>query len=879
MFTKRSTLGRLQSVILVLVISLFLPLNTGLMARSTLAASDEPPFQGEPKTAFQSELAAALSQRQAVGLPIPDVTFNTKTADIRRSSAPLLPQMQALAGETTTIATTDIYFDGPQEAGFDEWPALNIKGDLADNDINSFETGDLNEVIHAAVEEQIPGFWQQVEFGQEARKFRITETSELSPASDESRLVTSSLDDPQLSTDKHLYLPLPNNKQASPLFSVADEDILMGFTYTGPHIDYTIEYEAKVCLPDWLGGGCADLFYLKAGFELDWALGLRLPASVTLNGPDQVEQGSDAYFETRLIPQNWDSSDYGNYGVAEESGNEFVLRFSFFAGIKLEVLGEDMCPSGFTCYVEFDEDGSKSFITPFGTDSSFPIPSIDIKIFELNIVGLFNFSTSLTITPLLSSTKIMADWNAVPGSDCSGSGTITYTEPDTPVTFGPISVCNLDQNPETNQAQVELDNFRYYFNSFQIQLGAKVAVDVFGVYQKTVEGAIFTLDLSKIFSGLGLYVGDHVQCTYDFSCSEVGPDNSLIMSSTTIDKTPPVTIIMLNGDLGSNGWYLSDVKFSLNSEDYCGSGVELIEYSFDNSSWISYSGEVTLTDEGINTIYYRSQDFDANLEMTKSQIIQIDKNPPVITGAPTTAPNSFGWWNTDVTIHFKATDATSGIDYVTPDVTISSEGANQSVTGTAVDFAGNQAQVTVNFINIDKTPPFVAIDNPQSQYYMNTDSFNITWTALDSLSGINIENGELDGAAVNNEQLVELRLVAAGEHTIMVTAFDKADNFTSVSRDFFVTVDIDGLIASVEYMCDEGWIVTPGICNSYLAKLNNAKNAINRGQCKVGENILNAFIHEVKALSGKKLTEEAANVSNINTLYVIDNLGCASTKP
>jgi hypothetical protein len=842
---------------MILIVSPVLGVLTGsgsAASDSAIAAPDEPPFQGEPMTPLQTELAEAISQRHAAGLPIPDVTFNTKSADIQSFSTPSLPQAQAMVGETITTATTNIYFDGPQEAGYGEWPALEISGNLAGDEGNSFATGDLTEVFRTGVEEQIPDFWQQVEFGQEARKYSITETYELSPAADASRPAMSLLDSTQVTTTG---------------------DILMGFTYTGPHIDYTIEYQATICLPGWLGGGCADLFYLKAGFELDWALGLRLPASVTLTGTDQVEQGSDAYFETSLTPQDWVASQYENYGVAGEDGNEFVLSFAFFAGLKLELLGADMCPPGIICYVDFDEDGSESFTTPFGTGSFFPIPSLDIPIFELDL-AVFKFSTSLTITPLLTSTQIMADWNTVPGSDCSGSGSVTYTEPDTPVPFGPVSVCNLDQDPETNQAQVELDNFRYYFNSFQIQLGAKVEVDVFGVYENTIEGTIFTLDLSQIFSSLELYVGDHVQCTWDFNCSRAGPANSLILTSTTVDETPPVTSIALTGNEGNNGWYVSDVQVSLSAEDECGSGVEMTEYSFDNANWTSYTGEVTLADEGTNTVYYRSKDFDGNEEAAKSQIIHIDKTPPDITGAPTTAPNSFGWWNTDVVVHFDASDAASGVDFVTPDITISSEGANQTVTGTAVDIAGNDAQVTVTDINIDKTPPVVTITSPLPQTYANIESFEILWTAQDTLSGINTVNGEMDGAAVSYGQLVELRLVAAGEHTITVFALDKADNVTTVSTDFFVTVDIDGLIASVEYMCQEGWINSPGICTSYLAKLYNAEKAIDRGQCHVAENVLNAFIKELKALSGIGLTVEAANVSKTNALYVIEDLTCAS---
>ena len=82
-----------------------------------------------------------------------------------------------------------------------------------------------------------------------------------------------------------------------------------------------------------------------------------------------------------------------------------------------------------------------------------------------------------------------------------------------------------------------------------------------------------------------------------------------------------------------------------------------------------------------------------------------DSTPPVITGAPRPSPDAYGWYNAPVTVTFLATDAQSGVVSVTGPVTLSAEGANQSVTGTAVDVAGNMASTTVSGINIDLTKP------------------------------------------------------------------------------------------------------------------------------------------------------------------------------
>src|SRR5262249_52796168 len=61
----------------------------------------------------------------------------------------------------------------------------------------------------------------------------------------------------------------------------------------------------------------------------------------------------------------------------------------------------------------------------------------------------------------------------------------------------------------------------------------------------------------------------------------------------------------------------------------------------------------------------------------------------------------------NVTVSFACTDATSGLASGSPPAptTLSAEGANQSVSGTCTDNAGNSASATFSGINIDKTAP------------------------------------------------------------------------------------------------------------------------------------------------------------------------------
>lgn len=80
----------------------------------------------------------------------------------------------------------------------------------------------------------------------------------------------------------------------------------------------------------------------------------------------------------------------------------------------------------------------------------------------------------------------------------------------------------------------------------------------------------------------------------------------------------------------------------------------------------------------------------------------VDTGPPTLSGAPTTDPNGAGWYRSDVTIHWTAEDAGTGIDPATmpADEVVSTEGSDQTRTasvaydnmlGSSDDLASSQA--------------------------------------------------------------------------------------------------------------------------------------------------------------------------------------------
>jgi hypothetical protein len=194
----------------------------------------------------------------------------------------------------------------------------------------------------------------------------------------------------------------------------------------------------------------------------------------------------------------------------------------------------------------------------------------------------------------------------------------------------------------------------------------------------------------------------------------------------------------------SSGWNNTSVTAFLNASDPGGPGVKALNFSLSGAQTGTgtipgASGSVTINAEGTTTLTYFAQDTAGNQETPKTLVARIDGTPPTITSSRTPAANSFGWNNTDVTVSFACADALSGIDTCGPSPQIvTSEGLNQSRSGTAVDFAGNSATAVVGNLNIDKTPPSISCTaNPSVLWPPNNKLVSVTVSVSlsDSLSG------------------------------------------------------------------------------------------------------------------------------------------------
>jgi hypothetical protein len=116
-----------------------------------------------------------------------------------------------------------------------------------------------------------------------------------------------------------------------------------------------------------------------------------------------------------------------------------------------------------------------------------------------------------------------------------------------------------------------------------------------------------------------------------------------------------------------------------------------------------------------------------------------------------------------------------------------------------------------------------------------------------------------------------LTALALGEHTFAVDADDHVGNISPTqSVTFSIVVTPESLLEAITIFEGMGDIKST-LVNSLLAKLANAANKFNAGDCMTAQNIYRAFINEVQAQIGKAITPFAAGILIADAEYLIAN--------
>jgi hypothetical protein len=174
---------------------------------------------------------------------------------------------------------------------------------------------------------------------------------------------------------------------------------------------------------------------------------------------------------------------------------------------------------------------------------------------------------------------------------------------------------------------------------------------------------------------------------------------------------------------------------------------DAVTVHFTTSDALSGIDQTTLTADVVLAAEGRDQRADGSVADQAGNVasasvtgINIDRTAPGLTVTPDRAPDSNGWYNANVTVHFEASDALSGVDASTApgDVVLSEEGRDLVAQATVSDLAGNTTTEAATGINIDKTAPVLTATPdraPNSHGWYNAD-VTVRFEASDALSGL-----------------------------------------------------------------------------------------------------------------------------------------------
>ena len=257
-------------------------------------------------------------------------------------------------------------------------------------------------------------------------------------------------------------------------------------------------------------------------------------------------------------------------------------------------------------------------------------------------------------------------------------------------------------------------------------------------------------------TGSHLFTSEGAGQTCNFTVYDVaGNSNSATIDNVNIDKTPPATVKTLDGLIGNDSWYVTDVKVTLTATDYPegGSGVKEIHYVLNGDETVvsDNPAKFTITDEGTNTLEHWAVDKADNVEKAATQPIKMDKTPPTIT---INSPGDGAVYilNQVVLADWSAEDSVSGLASATgtkanDEAIDTATVGEKTFTVTATDIAGNSDTKTITYYVhygfLGLLPPYQA----PPRAFKITSSIPLKWQYTDA-SGKPVDSSSANPSVV-----------------------------------------------------------------------------------------------------------------------------------
>ncbi|MCR2804707.1 GH39 family glycosyl hydrolase [Paenibacillus soyae] len=198
--------------------------------------------------------------------------------------------------------------------------------------------------------------------------------------------------------------------------------------------------------------------------------------------------------------------------------------------------------------------------------------------------------------------------------------------------------------------------------------------------------------------------------------------------------------------------------------------------------------------------------------------------------------------------------------------------------GTLID-KGDHYELTVNttsdsvlvlsFEAVDRTPPVIQLSVSPNEIVLNSEILYVDVSDADS--GVASVSMTIDEAEFPYNENLPLWDLPLGEHVLKVTAIDEAGNPSIHTLSFQLTTDINTLMNHVEREVDQGHIAVH-MKNSLLVKLRFAQTVYSRGHKQTVSHLLNSFVNQVAAQSGKTIETIVAQRLTRDAMYIHERL-------
>lgn len=233
------------------------------------------------------------------------------------------------------------------------------------------------------------------------------------------------------------------------------------------------------------------------------------------------------------------------------------------------------------------------------------------------------------------------------------------------------------------------------------------------------------------------YGGDEFEATMSvgshsiayWSVDLAGNAESVRSTLVWVDTAAPTITGEASPAANAAGWNNTDVDVAFTCTDLV-SGIDPA---------VDCGPDVTLDAEGADQLVEGvTADLAGNTNSATVGPIRIDKTPPTLSGAATTAANGAGWYRGDVTIDWNGADLLSGIEQQPADSLITGEGANLGASAEVSDLAGNETTAAVSGVKVDRTAPVIegqATTSPNAAGWYRG-QVTVDFTCGDPLSGV-----------------------------------------------------------------------------------------------------------------------------------------------